>query len=295
MPSLISSKNKYWNPDYDQAMVSYCMPFEEQEKLKNRMGSRADVVVAVRTSEIDVQAMETVMGSNATSFLDNLRDVQNSIRHQLDLAKARQETHVNRSRRPLTFTVGDRVRLSSDHLTLVEYPSSKLRPRFLGPFTINQVISPVAYRLTLPAALSHIHPVFHVSCLLPWNDNPTSEFPQRDTPSQPLANPRDYVRNVHPVHSILDCRIQTDPDSRARPKSKCLFFKVRWSTTPNPDQPIDTWEPMRSLTKLTTFKDFLSSPTWSTFVQTPAYLSFARLYKTKIPKVVHFAVLDDAT
>ncbi|GAX79570.1 hypothetical protein CEUSTIGMA_g7011.t1 [Chlamydomonas eustigma] len=105
----------------------------------------------------------------------------------------------------------------------------------------------------------------------------------RDTPSQPLANPRDYVRNAHPVHSILDCRIQTDPDSRARPKSKCLFFKVRWST-PNPDQPIDTWEPMRSLTKLTAFKDFLSSPTWSTFVQTPAYLCFARLYKTKIPK-----------
>ncbi|GAX78391.1 hypothetical protein CEUSTIGMA_g5833.t1 [Chlamydomonas eustigma] len=214
------------------------------------------------------------------------------IRHQLDLAKARRETQANRSRSPLTFTVGDRVRLSSDHLTLVEYPSSKLRPRFLGPFTINKVISPVAYRLNLPAALSHIHPVFHVSRLLPWNDNPTSEFPQRDTPSQPLANPRDYVHNAHPVHSILDCRIQTDPDSRARPKSKCLFFKVRWST-PNPDQPIDTWEPMRSLTKLTAFKVFLSSPTWSTFVQTPAYLSFARLFKTKIPKVVHFAVLDD--
>ncbi|GAX85873.1 hypothetical protein CEUSTIGMA_g13289.t1 [Chlamydomonas eustigma] len=59
---------------------------------------------------------------DATSFLDNLKDVQNSIRHQLDLAKARQETQANRSRRPLTFTVGDRVRLSSDHLTtLVEY------------------------------------------------------------------------------------------------------------------------------------------------------------------------------
>jgi hypothetical protein len=237
---------------------------------------------------------DTTINPDATSFLDNLRDVQNSIRHQLDLAKARQETQANRHRRPLTFTVGDRVRLSSDHLTLVEYPSSKLRPRFLGPFTINKVISPVAYRLSLPAALSHIHPVFHVSRLLPWNDNPTSEFPQRDTPTQSLANPRDYVHNAHPVHSILDCRIQTDPDSRARPKSKCLFFKVRWST-PNPDQPIDTWEPMRSLTKLTAFKDFLSSTTWSTFVQTPAFLSFSKLYKTKIPKVVHFAVIAATT
>ncbi|GAX76408.1 hypothetical protein CEUSTIGMA_g3853.t1 [Chlamydomonas eustigma] len=247
---------------------------------------------------------DTTINPDATSFLDNLRDVHDSIRHQLDLAKTRQETQANRSRRPLTFTVGDRVRLSSDHLTLVDYPSSKLRPRFLGPFTINKVISPVAYRLTLPAALSHIHPVFHVSRLLPWNDNPTSEFPQRDvtlvtcqhtnSTLATLANPRDYIRNAHPVHSILDCRIQTDSDSRARPKSKCLFFKVRWST-PNPDQPIDTWEPMRSLTKPTAFKDFLSSPTWSTFVQTPSYLSFARLYKTKIPKVVHFAILDDAT
>jgi hypothetical protein len=71
-------------------------------------------------------------------------------------------------------------------------------------------------------------------------------------------------------------------------------FKVRWCTS-NPDQPIDTWEPMRSLTKLSAFKDFLSSTTWSTFVQTPAYLSFSKLYKTKIPKVVHFAVIAATT
>ncbi|GAX77773.1 hypothetical protein CEUSTIGMA_g5216.t1 [Chlamydomonas eustigma] len=85
-------------------------------------------------------------------------------------------------------------------------------------------------------------------------------------------------------------RMVADIFTKALPVTKLEFCRQGLAGLP-----IDTWEPMRSLTKLTAFKDFLSSPTWSTFVQTPAYLSFARLYKTKIPKVVHFAVLDDAT
>ncbi|GAX74897.1 hypothetical protein CEUSTIGMA_g2343.t1 [Chlamydomonas eustigma] len=217
---------------------------------------------------------------DATSFLDNLKDVQNSIRHQLDLAKARQETQANRSRRPLTFTVGDRVRLSSNHLTLVEYPSSKLRPRFLGPFTINKFfMSHVSYVSYPGMTTLHLNSLNVTHPVIPW-----------------LTLVTMYAMLILFTAFWIAEFKQTPTAVRARPKSKCLFFKVRWST-PNPDQRIDTWEPMRSLTKLTAFKDFLSSPTtWSTFVQTPAYLCFARLYKTnktKIPKVVHFAVLDD--
>ncbi|GAX80443.1 hypothetical protein CEUSTIGMA_g7882.t1 [Chlamydomonas eustigma] len=84
----------------------------------------------------------------------------------------------------LQFSVDDRVRLSTDQLTLVEYPSSKFRPRFLlGPlFTVSKIVSPVTYKLSLPylpASLSRIHPaVFHVSRLLPWMDSSDdTEFP----------------------------------------------------------------------------------------------------------------------
>ncbi|GAX84689.1 hypothetical protein CEUSTIGMA_g12110.t1 [Chlamydomonas eustigma] len=226
------------------------------------------------------------LSPDAAAYLDNLHDVQQSIIRELDLAKARQAESVNRHCRDLTFKVGDRVRLSSEFLPLVDYPSTKLRPRFLGPFTISHIISPVSYRLALPTSLSSFHPVFHVSRLLPWTGTSSTDFPARHVPTQPLANPRDYVSNATPVHSIVDCSIATDPESRARPKSKCLFFKIKWAAPCD-----DTWEPMRSVSRLQVFKDFLLSPAWHAFVASDAYKAFAKKFKSKLPKVVHFNLL----
>jgi hypothetical protein len=47
------------------------------------------------------------------------------------------------------------------------YGTVKLTPRHHGPFEITQVISPMVYKLKLPAQWS-IHPVFHVSLLTPY-------------------------------------------------------------------------------------------------------------------------------
>jgi hypothetical protein len=41
----------------------------------------------------------------------------------------------------------------------------KLSPRFIGPFKIVERKGEVAYRLELPAQLSGVHDVFHVSQL----------------------------------------------------------------------------------------------------------------------------------
>ena len=41
----------------------------------------------------------------------------------------------------------------------------KLAPRYVGPFLIVEHCGPVAYRLELPAHLSAVHNIFHVSQL----------------------------------------------------------------------------------------------------------------------------------
>ena len=41
----------------------------------------------------------------------------------------------------------------------------KLRPRFIGSYTVEKKICEVAYRLRLPASLLGVHNVFHVSVL----------------------------------------------------------------------------------------------------------------------------------
>ena len=41
----------------------------------------------------------------------------------------------------------------------------KLAPRYVGPFLIIEQCGPVAYRLELPAHLSAVHNIFHVSQL----------------------------------------------------------------------------------------------------------------------------------
>jgi len=194
----------------------------------------------------------------------------------------------NRHRRPLSFSVGDQVKLSTEYITLLNQPSSKLRDRFLGPFPVTEVVSPVSYRLALPTSM-RVHPVFHVSRLLPWIVSPEDEFSSRHIPDQPVPAAREFIYgDTYIAQSIVDVKIAVDPTSRARPKASGLFFRVKWGP-PYSDPSEDSWEPMRNLSRLDVFKQFLASSAWKSFAASAAYQSFAAANKSKIPKAVHFA------
>ena len=54
--------------------------------------------------------------------------------------------------------------LDTTHLNIANQTCPKLRQRYIGPFPIIKVVSPVSYELMLPGTMQ-VHPVFHVSRL----------------------------------------------------------------------------------------------------------------------------------
>ena len=65
----------------------------------------------------------------------------------------------------MSFAVGDKVLLSTRNLNLTGL--RKFKDKVVGPFEVPQRIGEVVYKLDLSslAALSNVHPVFHVSLL----------------------------------------------------------------------------------------------------------------------------------
>nr|GEY93852.1 putative reverse transcriptase domain-containing protein [Tanacetum cinerariifolium] len=89
------------------------------------------------------------------------------IKERLKVARDRQKSYADKRRKPLEFSVGDKVLLKvSPRKVVVRFGKrSKLSPRYVGPFEIVERIGPVVYRLRLPQELVGVHDTFHVSNL----------------------------------------------------------------------------------------------------------------------------------
>ena len=73
--------------------------------------------------------------------------------------------------------------LTTRHLPVSQHLLVKLRRRWVGPFKIAKVISPVVYGLDLPLAW-RVHPVFHVSNLKRFKRS--EEFEREEQPPPPV-------------------------------------------------------------------------------------------------------------
>ena len=81
----------------------------------------------------------------------------------------------DRARRDLDFGVGDLVLLSTKHLEL-KGVKGKLKPRFVGPFTVQKLVGSNAAKLSLPDSM-RVHPVFNVELLKKYHGNLTRPEP----------------------------------------------------------------------------------------------------------------------
>jgi len=105
-------------------------------------------------------------------------------------------------------------------------PCQKLDHIRLGPFTIEEKLGPVTYRLRLPKSMKKMHPVFHVSLLEPAPDG-------METPNDIELD--EDTEQEYEVEEILD---KTRVNGQVR-------YLVKWKGYTNDE---NTWEPISNLT-----------------------------------------------
>ncbi|GMF33557.1 unnamed protein product [Phytophthora fragariaefolia] len=119
-----------------------------------------------------LKGLRTSVKRNLLSFIETGEAVRQRVRDAMAAAQDRQKEKSDRHGRANTqvFQVGDQVLLNAKTLPIAAVSavgSTKLRPRFIGPFTVIGVHGH-AYTLDLPSAMA-THPTFYVGLLKPYH------------------------------------------------------------------------------------------------------------------------------
>lgn len=157
-----------------------------------------------------------------TDLLEQLKVSIENARTSSHQAQQRQAHYANKYRRDIQFKVGDKVMLSTANLRNLDR-APKLLPKFIGPYTVIRVISPVTYELELPASMK-IHNKFHIDRLKPFNDD-GGAFPGRDQSIRPPPEIIDEEEEWQ-VEKIINRRI------RGRGNKRRIEYLVLWKGYP---------------------------------------------------------------
>ena len=159
-----------------------------------------------------------------------------------NLAKAQEQMkrRVDKARRTEEWAVGDRALLSTRNLRMfAPHLLSKLKRRWVGPFKIAKVVSPVAFWLNMPPRWQ-IHPTFHASNLKVYIRHPEFEWEVEPPPPELVDGNLEYE-----VEAIL----------RHQGKGARCQYLVSWKGY---DLSKATWEPESHLTNaLDVLADYL--------------------------------------
>jgi hypothetical protein len=146
----------------------------------------------------------------------------------LQQAADRMKAQYDKHHQPLVLTEKQLVLLSTKNLRVPG--CAKYLPRFVGPFSVEELVGTHAARLLLPDGWN-MHNVFHVNLLRPY-------VQRSDSASVPVTPPtiRGYLIESIQSHDII-----------RKGKHKQVFYQVRFVRSPETGDIPDAWETEEAL------------------------------------------------
>jgi len=167
---------------------------------------------------------EASKAPKANKLANDIREIHDSLREDLQLVRLRMTKYANQSRmKGPSFKEGDKVYLIRKNIK-TKRPNNKLDFKKIGPFAISKKISDTNFRLSLPENMK-IHNVFHIALLEPAPDSVPLEH------DLPADDTKEYT-----VERILDHRTNDDGQNE---------YLVKWENCGHEE---NTWEPIKHLT-----------------------------------------------
>jgi hypothetical protein len=169
---------------------------------------------------------------------ERLRDLEQARR---DAQKRLEKVQARAGTRPqTTLKPNDQVWLDGRNLSIAG--TKKLMPKRYGPFKILAQVSPVAYRLELPATMK-IHDVFHIDLLTPYRE--TAAY------GTPYTRPPPIIDN-----SEEEYEVESITDMRRHGRKRKLQYRVHWKGYPTSE---DSWVDHKDLHAPDALADYIQN------------------------------------
>lgn len=174
----------------------------------------------------------------AHDFVQGIERAVKRAKQALQSAQDRMRNREDPRRRVVTFQPGERVLLSTKNLRNPQVGVKKLKPSYMGPFTVEKMVGNAAVKLRLPAEWTRVHNVFHVSLLKPFLERSEGRQGRYATVPPP---PVQYLDGepLYTVEALLDHEIAKD-----RKKRPYYRFFVKWEGYSDEN---NKWEPESNL------------------------------------------------
>jgi hypothetical protein len=150
-----------------------------------------------------------------TEAEENMKQIQANIL----AAQSRQKRYTDKRRSPLEFKVGDHVYLRVSPMKGVRRfgIKEKIAPRYIGLYPIIDKYGPTSYQVELPAKLSEVYNVFHVSQLKRCLKPPTNVVIEGTIPLE-----SNLMYKAYPI-KILEQQDRVTRNKTTR------FYKIKWN------------------------------------------------------------------